>query len=183
MNRLLMAMTALAALVLTAAPAIATSRIISTVPAAGSTVTTSLSEIALEFGAPIEAGFAEVQILDSAGTRIASGDPQITGKMVKVALTPQPAGDYTVAYRILSGDSHPVESRFAFNYQPPAAAAAETGGLSLPGAGAESDGAGADDSWWAQYRYFVIGGAIFLLVALVVMRPGSKEPLQEARET
>lgn len=191
MKRLLTTMMAMATFVLTIAPASAHSRLVSTVPVGGSTVATVLSEVALKFSEPIEAAFGGVQIFDAAGGRVSSGEPQIAGTTVKVALSPQlVGGDYSVAFRIISSDSHAVESRFAFTYKPtaqgqalPAAVAPAppaTGVESLPGVAFQADpGATQGDSFWSQYKYLAMGAAIFLLVGLMVFRPGSKEPATE----
>jgi len=115
------ALLTVAALLAMAAPASAHARLLSSTPAGGSTVAEVPPEIVLEFNERIEASFGGVQVFDSAGNRIDSGEPQIGGSTVRVALGELPSpGDYTVVFRIISGDSHPVESRFAFSYRPPA---------------------------------------------------------------
>lgn len=103
-----------------ASPGFAHARLISSQPTGGATITEAPSEIVLEFSERIETSFGGVQLFDPAGTRVESGEPQIAGSTVRMGLPELPvAGDYTVLFRIISGDSHPVESRFAFAYQPP----------------------------------------------------------------
>lgn len=104
-----------------AVPAFAHARLLSSQPNGGATIAESPPEIVLNFSERIEASFGGVQVFDAAGARMQSAEPQISGSTVRMSLAPLPAaGDYTVLFRIISGDSHPVESRFAFAYQPPA---------------------------------------------------------------
>jgi copper transport protein len=101
-------------------PGFAHARLISSQPTGGATISEAPSEIVLEFSERIEASFGGVQLFDPSGNRVESVEPQIAGSTVRMALPELPGtGDYTVLFRIISGDSHPVESRFAFAYQPP----------------------------------------------------------------
>ncbi|MGQ0679792.1 MAG: copper resistance CopC/CopD family protein [Actinomycetota bacterium] len=120
MNKVAAGVIASAFLLAGAAPVYAHARLVSTVPAGGSTVTEAPTEIVLQFSERIESSFGGVQVFDPAGERVRSAEPVIVGQTVNVALPELPGpGDYTVAFRIISGDSHPVESRFAFSFQPP----------------------------------------------------------------
>lgn len=113
---------ALATVLLVPGPANAHASFVSSVPAGGSTVGQPPAEIILNFTEEIEPSFGGVVISDATGAQIESGNPLIAGKQVKVPLAGLSApGDYTVAYRIISGDSHPVESRFVFSFTPGAA--------------------------------------------------------------
>lgn len=101
-------------------PAWAHARLISSDPPGGATITEAPTQVTLTFSERIETSFGGVQVFDPSGQRMEAGDAQITDTQVQVPLRPlETAGTYTVAFRIVSGDSHPVESRFAFTYQPP----------------------------------------------------------------
>ncbi|MGH9268284.1 MAG: copper resistance CopC family protein, partial [Acidimicrobiales bacterium] len=93
-------------------------RLVSTSPAGGSTVTQAPAEIVLQFSERIETSFGGVQIFDADGQRVESGEPRIAAKEVRTSPPPLPPGAVTVVFRIVSADSHPVESRFAFTYAP-----------------------------------------------------------------
>lgn len=111
---------ALLAVLFPATPAAAHARLVGSQPPGGATLAEPPAEVTLEFSERIEASFGGVQVFDPAGARVDAGDAQIAGTSVRVALQPlETPGTYTVAFRIISGDSHPVESRFAFVYQPP----------------------------------------------------------------
>jgi copper transport protein len=109
-------------LLLTTAPAAhAHARFVAGTPAAGATITQAPAEILLRFSERIETSFGGVQVFGPDGQRVPSGEPRITGTEVRVAMEPVTApGTYTVVFRIISGDSHPVESRLAFVFAPPA---------------------------------------------------------------
>ncbi|MGQ0679271.1 MAG: copper resistance CopC/CopD family protein [Actinomycetota bacterium] len=108
---------ALVIVVLSAAPAYGHARLTSSEPAAGSTVVDVPQQIVLQFSEELESNFGGVQLFDASGARIPAGEPEIAGSVVRVALGQLPGpGDYTIAYRIISGDSHPIESRLAFSY-------------------------------------------------------------------
>ena len=132
-RRLLGGGLALIAILLTATPAMAHARLVSSIPSGGSTLSEAPSKITLEFSERIETSFGGVQVFDPSGTRLEAGEPRITGSGVILDLNRLPGpGTYTVVFRIISGDGHPVESRFAFNYQPApeAAPGLEPGGAS-----------------------------------------------------
>ena len=102
---------------LTAAPASAHDRILSSDPADGAQLETPPAAITLTFNTeplPVE---PQVVVSDSAGTVVTQGAPVIDGSTATLALDPAVAlgGDtYTVAWRVVSSDGHPIEGTFAF---------------------------------------------------------------------
>lgn len=112
--------TAFVALALAATPALAHARLLSTSPAGGATLEQPPPAVTLEFSERIEAAFGGVQVFDPTGARVDAGEARITDSQVQVPLAPLPqTGTYTVVFRIISTDGHPVESRFTFDFQPP----------------------------------------------------------------
>ncbi|MBM7818131.1 methionine-rich copper-binding protein CopC [Cellulosimicrobium cellulans] len=115
---------------LTAAPASAHDRILSSDPADGAQLATPPTAITLTFNTeplPVE---PQVVVSDSAGTVVTQGAPAIDGSTATFALDPAVAlgGDtYTVAWRVVSSDGHPIEGTFAFTVaaQPEAPVAEE----------------------------------------------------------
>lgn len=97
-------------------------------PADGATVATVPAAIALRFNeTPIALG-AQVKVLDPSGTDQADGPVRITDATASQAIKPgAPAGTYTVDWRIVSSDSHPIEGTFTFT-----ATAAGSGSASAP---------------------------------------------------
>lgn len=102
---------------LTATPASAHDRILSSDPADGAQLATPPTAITLTFNTeplPVE---PQVVVSDSAGTVVTQGAPTIEGSAATLALDPAVAlgGDtYTVAWRVVSSDGHPIEGTFAF---------------------------------------------------------------------
>ena len=102
-----------------ASPAAAHSTLIGTDPPSGATLTTSPQDVVLRFDNPIEESFGGVQVFSPDGDRMEAGQPVIDDTEVQVPLRPLPQpGTYTVVFRIISGDGHPVESDFTFTYEP-----------------------------------------------------------------
>jgi len=102
---------------LTAGPASAHDRLLSSDPADGAQLATPPTAITLTFNTeplPVE---PQVVVSDSAGAVVAQGTPTIDGSTATLALDPAVAlgGDtYTVAWRVVSSDGHPIEGTFAF---------------------------------------------------------------------
>lgn len=64
--------------------------------------------------APLAMG-SEVLIADAEGKDWAAGDVEIVDNMAVQPISPEaPAGEYTVTWRVVSSDSHPIEGSFAF---------------------------------------------------------------------
>jgi copper resistance protein C len=116
------ALAALATLVATlllgvagAAPAQAHDRIISSDPADGAQLETAPAALTMTFSTEPLAVEPQVVVTNPAGTVVAQGSPTIEGAS---AIFPWPAeltGDtYTVSWRVVSSDGHPIEGVFSF---------------------------------------------------------------------
>ncbi|MBG6217830.1 methionine-rich copper-binding protein CopC [Arthrobacter sp. CAN_A6] len=135
----LAAMAAMLLSLLTAAPASAHDELSGSNPPAGGAVDVLPATVELMFSQVPSGIGAEMQILDDSGTDWAEGAPQIVNASAQQAVRPgAPAGEYTVNWRVVSSDSHPIEGSFTFTAASGAAAAA-------PGA-AEPDEAVAPDA-------------------------------------
>ncbi|QKW35066.1 copper resistance protein CopC [Actinomadura sp. NAK00032] len=103
---------AVAALVLalgaaTATPALAHTRLVSSTPAKGQSAQ-SVTEVKLVFSDEIR--MAQVVVKDGQDKTYQSGPAERSGTTVTQKLTgPLPAGSYTVAYRVVGEDGHPIE--------------------------------------------------------------------------
>lgn len=91
-------------------------------PAAGSTVKTAPTKVVLTFNEPISTSFATVTVTDAKGGSVASGRAVVSGETVTQQLEPVGSGRYTVAFRVVSEDGHPVSQKASFTVAPPAAA-------------------------------------------------------------
>ncbi|MET3140981.1 UNVERIFIED_ORG: methionine-rich copper-binding protein CopC [Arthrobacter sp. UYEF10] len=111
-----------------AAPASAHDAAESSSPAQGATVATVPEQVSVTFNKnPLGIG-AQFSVKDSAGTEWADGDLGIVDNTASQKLKAgAPAGAYTVAWRVVSSDSHPIEGTFGFTATAAAAGAAPSG--------------------------------------------------------
>ena len=176
------------ALFASAAPAAAHDEFLGSNPAPGSTVDTAPAAVELTFSASPSALGSTVQVLDAAGTQWAEGDLKIQDTVATQPLaTGMPDGTYTVQWRVVSSDAHPIEGSFDFSVAAGSTATAPAGaGVSTPGkntagtdtpAAADTSAAAAAQEEEASGAFpWALGvGAVVLLVivagtALVVRR-------------
>ncbi|MFA1547384.1 copper resistance protein CopC [Actinomadura chokoriensis] len=109
MRRLgLVAALALALGAVSATPALAHSRLLSSTPGKGQSAE-SVTEVKLVFSDKIS--MAKVVVKDAQNKTYQAGEAERSGATVTQKLTgPLPAGSYTVAYRVVGEDGHPIES-------------------------------------------------------------------------
>ncbi|MFC3298109.1 copper resistance protein CopC [Arthrobacter agilis] len=89
-----------------------------TTPADGATLEVLPPSLELDFSNVPSGIGAQVQVLDEAGKDWADGPVEIVDRSATQALQPgAPAGEYTVNWRVVSSDSHPIEGTFAFTAQ------------------------------------------------------------------
>jgi hypothetical protein len=86
-------------------------------PAAGSTVSSSPSQVSLFFTQYIEPMFSRVEVRNAAGARVDQGDTKVRGREMRVSLKALPPGIYSVHWRILSVDTHRTEGSFRFHVE------------------------------------------------------------------
>jgi methionine-rich copper-binding protein CopC len=141
---LLLAAAATGALLAHPQAALAHDTLLSTDPEDGSTVDSSPEKITLEYSANILDVSPVVRITDADGTVVQEGDPEIDGPdaIAKVE-KPLDPGTYTIQWRVVSSDGHPIEGDFSFTVAGDGADAGPSSEASDAG-GATSDGAASD---------------------------------------
>lgn len=97
-----------------APPALAHDQLVGSTPEEGGTVSTPLTSVELVFSAAIPGEFVQVAVTDAAGAGFADGAPQTVGDTVTQAVTQLPDGQYTIAYRVVSSDGHPIDGTVSF---------------------------------------------------------------------
>ncbi|HYJ66164.1 MAG TPA: copper resistance CopC family protein [Nocardioidaceae bacterium] len=147
-------------LALPASPAAAHAGLSSSNPKDGATVQNLPGEVVLEFTEPV--GEPEVEVTASDGTVVSDGDPEALGATVTEPLaTDGPSGTYTIAYRVVSADGHPVSDELTFDVRggPPPGDSVDTA----------SSGDSSDEGFLGSHvAHFAIAGAGLLVgVALV----------------
>ncbi len=107
----------------------------STSPANGSTVATAPAQITMTSNNTPGALGSAISVKDSTGTEWAQGPVAVLDGTVTEQLKPgAPAGKFTVLWRLVSSDSHPIEGSFTFTAT---AAAAGVEGASAASAGTQ----------------------------------------------
>lgn len=105
---------------LSTGPALAHAELVGSSPAADSSVS-NVTEVSITAGEELldiganSAGFVMV-VTDSTGLYYGDGCVSVTGDTASMPVSISAAGDYSVAYRVVSNDGHPVEGQFAFTF-------------------------------------------------------------------
>jgi copper resistance protein C len=94
-------------------PADAHASLVSTDPADGSQVATAPRTVEMTFSEDLDGGFVAVMAPD--GTKVGTSEPRLSGARMSADLAESlQSGRYTVAYRVVSVDGHPVTGEFTF---------------------------------------------------------------------
>lgn len=174
--------------------------LVSSSPAADSSVETLPSELTLTFSAKLidGEGATELTVTDPAGQSVIDGTPTVEGAIVTQPLLGSgPAGEYHVVWKVVSSDGHPTSGEFSFTVTvgdeatpsdepttaPPTAAptteqtaAPEATATTVPDAG---DDAGAPSGWIWVLAILVLA-ALALVVWLVLRRRRGPAPTDSA---
>lgn len=131
-------------------PAHAHDTLIETDPSDGETLETSPEAITLTYSADVLEVSPVVRIDDADGEPVSEVTPTVDGPTVTAELEePLAAGTYTVQWRVVSSDGHPIEGSFTFDVEQDTAGAApsDEGSAAGNGGGGEaSDAGGAEES-------------------------------------
>jgi copper transport protein len=108
-------------------PALAHTELVATSPGNGETVRTSPGKLVLRFNDGVDVGLGDVRVLGPGGRPVRVGELARAGRDDTVSI-PVPAdlrsGIYTVTWRVVSADTHPVRGAFVFTVKAPAPAQA-----------------------------------------------------------
>lgn len=109
-------------------PAAAHAELESTDPAPGSVSPSSPPQVVLRFSEAVAAGDGAVEVFDDEGDRVDGGGlGRGADDEIALELPPLADGGYVVAWRIVSGDSHPIEGGFTFRVGSGSTASVESG--------------------------------------------------------
>ncbi|MDT9687407.1 copper resistance protein CopC [Streptomyces sp. P9(2023)] len=99
----------------TPTPAAAHTDLVSSAPAQGASLDGPPSSIRLTFSDEMTERYAKVALTAPDGTPAGQGDPQVEGKTATLTVkSGLGAGRYTVGYRVVSADGHPVAGSYSF---------------------------------------------------------------------
>lgn len=141
-------------------------------PAEGATVEVLPPTLELDFSNVPSGIGAQVQVLDEAGTDWADGPVSIVDRSASQPLrSGAPAGSYTVNWRVVSSDSHPIEGTFAFRTQQGSTTVPDAVSTAGPvdaqdAPDNETQAAGVSDFPWSIV--LMIGALVVIAVALAV---------------
>ncbi|MFJ9039845.1 copper resistance CopC/CopD family protein [Streptomyces sp. NPDC102406] len=147
-----------------AAPASAHAALTGSAPQQGAVVQTAPEQVSLTFSEDVAMSSGSVRVLDPAGKRVDSGKVgHPGGTTYTVGLhSGLPDGTFTVAYQVVSADSHPVSGAFTFSVGAPSATSAVLGD--------QNAGGGVVGGLYGVARYvsyagfiLLVGGAAFVL--------------------
>ncbi|CAL9503193.1 hypothetical protein SUDANB108_03503 [Streptomyces sp. enrichment culture] len=160
----LLFLAALCALLAGAGPASAHAAVTGSDPAQGAVVDQAPSRISLTFSEQVALSGDSLRVLDPEGKRVDTGEPSaVSGTTYAVRLRPDLSdGTYTVAYQVVSADSHPVAGAYTFSIGAPSRTT-----VAVSGQGADDGVVG----WlygfgrYVSYAGFIVlaGGAAFVL--------------------
>lgn len=173
---------ALTALLAGGGAADAHDELVGTEPAADSTVEVLPPSIELTYS-NIPSGIgAQVQVLDDAGTDWAEGPVEFVNRTASQAIrTDAPAGEYTVNWRVVSSDSHPIEGTFTLTAQQGSTTAPDTLGTGSavdaeePMADAEPTAGVSDFPWSIVVMIGVLVVIVVVLALTARRRLGSRQ--------
>lgn len=178
-----------ASVTLTAAPASAHDVLVSSDPADGAELAESPTQITLTFNNDLSTLGGLMVLTDASGTEVASAAPTVEGPTATLPLEPLPGGVYTLTWRAVSSDSHPIEGTSTFTVaqaeplpvepdpspsaeQPPAAdapeASAEPSATATPVTTSDEPDAAADDDGPLPWVGILVGAGLGLAAGAVL---------------
>ena len=93
-----------------------------TIPAIDSTVQSPPAQVVMTFNEPVELAFGAIRVYDSNRGRVDEGEARHRGGADTVAVDLEddlPDGTYTVTWRVVSADGHPIHEAFVFHVGAP----------------------------------------------------------------
>lgn len=171
LGALLMSMTG--ALVL-ATGASAHSVLLSASPADGSSLKTAPSVVVLTFSEPVQTTTMEVAVTATSGVVVTTEKATVVGAVITQKLpTNLPNDDYTVAYRVISVDGHPVSASITFSVNDPSSTTEPLGSNNQPyQVGGSTRVATGETALYAKALYVAIPVLIGLLLVGVIKTRG-----------
>jgi methionine-rich copper-binding protein CopC len=156
-----------------ATPASAHAHLVRAVPGDGATVTTAPARVRLVFDENMRAP-AALAVTGPSGARVDQGQAQVLDNTASVRVEVRTAGRYTVAFRVVSADGHPVSEQTSFVFAPGGSARPGTAQPDRTGhAGHESAAAGGGFSRGRVIGIVAVAGLLVGLALLTVRRlPG-----------
>jgi methionine-rich copper-binding protein CopC len=100
-----------------AAPASAHASLVRSSPADQSSPATAPTTVTLTFDENIRMP-SVVLVTNADGASVVHGKTTVVDNIARISVSTGPSGDFTVAYRVVSADGHPVSGRLSFSVGP-----------------------------------------------------------------
>ncbi|MFE9193598.1 copper resistance protein CopC [Micromonospora sp. NPDC007208] len=153
------------ALLVPASPAWAHNSLRTATPARDATLLNAPTEVTLEFMQRLDPAFTTIVLTDAAKRKLPTGEPVVTGATSTVQVTDTlPNGTYTVAYRVVSVDGHPVQGSYPFTVADPTSSAAPVANVSASAPAPSAAAAAVESGGGPSAGVLVAGAALALLV-------------------
>ncbi|EFU41208.1 copper resistance protein CopC [Paenibacillus vortex V453] len=129
------------------------SKLETSTPAADAKLTESVKEVSLTFNENIDENLSTVKIKNAQGESVEVSEVKVTqSTLLGTLAAPLPSGSYTVEWKIVGGDGHPVDGTYAFEVEVPEAETApetppaDTEDTPADAGDAQDEGTPADDT-------------------------------------
>lgn len=101
------------------------SKLESSTPAADAKITESVKEVNLSFNENIDENLSTLKVKNAQGEAVEVSEVKVNqNTMAGTLAAPLPSGSYTVEWKIVGGDGHPVDGTYAFEVDAPEGEAA-----------------------------------------------------------
>ena len=150
-------------------------------PEPGSSVEMLPDAVELNFSNVPSGIGSEVEVLDADGENWAEGDVAITDRVASQPIRAgAPAGDYTVNWRVVSSDSHPIEGTFTFT-------ATAGGPTQTPGAAVNSQGPieieESEQAAQGNFPWSIVVMVVVLITLAVVLAVTARKRLRQGADS
>lgn len=136
------------------------SRLVSSDPENGASLSAGPQAVTLTFNEPIQSAYAVVNVVGPDNHFWQSGEPVVDGKDVRVAVGELgPTGEYTVNYRVTSADGHVISGQRTFELT--------VAGNGRPGALADDSATFENDG--TPVWYYIVGAVVVLAIGLGIV--------------
>ncbi|MGW2014484.1 copper resistance CopC family protein [Streptomyces sp. NPDC001927] len=155
-------------------PASAHTDLVSSTPEQGASLDAPPPSIRLTFSDEMAERYAKVALTAPDGTQAGQGGPEVEGKSAILAVKPGlGAGQYTVGYRVVSADGHPVTGSYSFTVKAaPTPSRSASTAVPRPSRSAPPPAAGGASSASVSapvLALLAVGGALALATAAAVV--------------
>ena len=146
-----------------AATALAHNVLVSSDPAEGARLDTGPEQVTLTFDQPVRLAFNTVTMVGPDGSHWIDAPVRVEGPTVTAPVHELgPAGTYTIGYRILSADGHPVSNKVTFELTKPGNGTP----VSPPEAAGEQDSSEQGSGSGAPVWPWIAGAVVLVLLGL-----------------